>query len=157
MLVVLAAIIFAAEPVAAAIDDEPGGLVQSGATLAKVRALYDHAHAHEHGRNDTILEDWRLFQDGTVGSYHVNRLGRDIRETTTLGPLTYARGVLRGVHWEQNRNGIVFVYPGVHEMHDAISQRAFRDPGDERDVRLAGETPALNAYVVEVNPPNGLH
>jgi predicted aspartyl protease len=157
VLVVLAAIVLAAQPVAAAIDDEPSGLVQSAATLAKVRALYDRAHPHEHGRGATILEDWRLFQDGTVGSYHVNRLGRDVRETTTLGPLSYAKGVLRGVRWEQNRNGIVFVYPGIHELRDAISQRAFRDPNDERDVRLAGDAPALNAYVVEVNPPNGRH
>ena len=153
----LAALVLAAEPVAAAIDDEPSGLVPSTTTLARVRSLYDRTHPREHGRNATILEDWRLFQDGTVGSYHVNRLGRDVRETTTLGPLTYAKGVLHGVRWEQNRNGVVFVYPGVHELHDTISQRAFRDPNDDRDVRLAGEAPALNAYVVEVNPSNGRH
>jgi len=103
----------------------------------------------------TILEDWRLFQDGTVGPYKVNRLGRDIRETTTLGPLTYERGVLHGVHWEQNRNGITFTYPGVHEQRDAISEHAFRDPTDERDVRLLGDANAYNAYVVEVNPTGG--
>lgn len=156
-LAALAALLIAAAPATAAIDDEPSGLVQSAATLTKVRALYDHAHPHEHGRNATILEDWRLFQDGTVGSYRVNRLGRDVRETTTLGPLTYAKGVLHGIHWEQNRNGIVFVYPGIHEVHDAVSQRALRDSNDDRDVRLAGESPSLNAYVVEVNPPNGRH
>ncbi|HTJ26293.1 MAG TPA: retroviral-like aspartic protease family protein [Candidatus Limnocylindria bacterium] len=141
----------------AAIDDDPAGLVPTGATLAKVRALYDHAYPREHTRNATIIEDWRLFQDGVVGSYHVNRLGRDERATTTLGPLTYARGVLHGVHWEQNRNGIVFTYSGIHELRDAISDRALHDSVDDRDVRLLGESVPLDAYVVEVNPPSGRH
>lgn len=122
-----------------------------------MRALYDRTHAREHDRHATIIEDWRLFQDATVGSYRVNRLGRDERETTQLGPLTYERGILRGVRWEQNRNGIVYTFPGVHEARDAVSERALRDPGDERDVRLLGEAPWLGAYVVEVNPPQGRH
>ena len=153
----LAALSIATAPALAAIDDEPGGIVPSSTTLARVRALYDRAHPREHGRNVTVLEDWRLFQDGTVGSYRVNRLGRDVRETTTLGPLTYERGLLRGTRWEQNRNGIVFTYPGVHEQRDAASERAFRDASDERDVRLVGDSVALSAYVVEVNPPAGRH
>jgi hypothetical protein len=153
----LAALLIAAAPALAAIDDEPGGLVQTSTTLARVRALYEHAHPREHGRNVTVMEDWRLFQDGTVGAYRVNRLGHDVRETTVLGPLSYERGVLRGTRWEQNRNGIVFTYPGVHEQRDAVSDRAFRDAGDERDVRLIGDSLALSAYVVEVNPPNGRH
>jgi len=61
---------------AAAVDDEPSGLIASSATLAHVRALYDRAHTHEHTRAATVIEDWRLFQDGTVGSYRVNRLGK---------------------------------------------------------------------------------
>lgn len=122
-----------------------------------MRALYDRTHAREHDRRATIIEDWRLFQDATVGSYRVNRLGRDERDTTQLGPLTYQHGVLRGVRWEQNRNGIVYTFPGVHEARDAVSERALRDPGDERDVRLVGEAPWLGAYVVEVNPPQGRH
>jgi hypothetical protein len=105
----------------------------------------------------TIFEDWRLFQDGTVGSFRAVRLGHDVRETTTLGPLVYERGVVRGVHWEQNRNGITFTYPGVHEARDALSDRAFRDPTDEHDVRLLGESALPSAYVVEVNPPGGRH
>ncbi len=141
----------------AAYDDEPSGLVPSAATLAKVRAVYDRANGHEHGRNLTILEDWRLFQDGTVGSYKVNRWGRDERETTQLGPLTYVKGVLHGVHWEQNRNGIVYSYSGIHELHDAVSEHALRDPADDRNVHLLGESIPLNAYVVEVNPPTGRH
>jgi len=142
---------------AAAVDDEPSGLIASSATLAHVRAVYDHAHAHEHTRAATVIEDWRLFQDGTVGSYRVNRLGKDVRETTTLGPLVYQRGVRGAVRWEQNRNGIVYTYPGVHELRDAASERAFRDPSDDRDVKLVGESLALNAYVVEVNPTAGRH
>jgi predicted aspartyl protease len=144
-------------PAAAAIDDEPGGLASPSATLARVRQIYEHAHAHDHTRAATVLEDWRLFQDGTVGSYRVNRLGRDVRETTTLGPLTYERGVVRGARWEQNRNGIVFSYAGIHDQRDAVSDRAFRDAGDERYVHVVGDSPAFNAYVVEVNPPAGRH
>jgi len=141
----------------AAVDDEPNGLIASSTTLAHVRALYDHAHAREHTRAATVLEDWRLFQDGTVGSFRVNRLGRDIREITTLGQLTYQRGVRGAVHWEQNRNGIVYTYPGVHEQRDVATERAFRDANDERDVRLVGESVALNSYVVEVNAAAGRH
>ncbi|MEO7040219.1 MAG: aspartyl protease family protein [Candidatus Elarobacter sp.] len=122
-----------------------------------MRALYEHAHQREHTRAATVLEDWRLFQDGTVGSYKVNRLGKDIRETTTLGPLTYERGVLHGTHWEQNRNGITYTFPGVHEQRDAVSEHALRDPSDDRDVRVVGESLALSAYVVEVNPTGGRH
>jgi predicted aspartyl protease len=140
---------------AAVYEDEPAGLVTSSSTLAKVRALYEHAHLHEHTRAVTIFEDWRLYQDGTVGSFKVNRLGRDVRETTTLGPLAYARGALRGVHWEQTRNGLTFTYPGVHEQRDAISDHAFRDPTDDRDVRLMGDSTQFGAYVVEINPPAG--
>ena len=140
---------------AAVYEDEPAGLVTSSSTLAKVRALYEHAHLHEHTRAVTIFEDWRLYQDGTVGSFKINRLGRDLRETTTLGPLAYARGVLRGVHWEQTRNGLTFAYPGVHEQRDAISDHAFRDPTDDRDVRLMGDSTQFGAYVVEINPPAG--
>ena len=125
--------------------------------MARVRTLYERAHAREHSRSATILEDWRLYQDGTVGSYKVNRLGRDIRETTSLGPLSYERGVLHGTRWEQNRNGITFTYPGVHEARDAISDRAFRDASDDRDVKLVGESLTFSAYVVEINPAGGRH
>jgi predicted aspartyl protease len=152
-----ALLLFAAGAASAAVDDEPSGLVASSASLAHVRTLYDRAHAHDYTRAATVIEEWRLFQDDTVGSYHVNRLGKDVRETTTLGPLVYQRGVRGAVHWEQNRNGIVYTYPGDHEARDAVSERAFRDAGDERDVKLVGESVALNAYVVEVNPPAGRH
>jgi hypothetical protein len=152
----LAAFVFTAAPVLAAIDDEPGGLIPSSASLSRVRALYERSR-RDHTRNATIQEEWRLFQDGTVGSYKVNRLGKDVRETTTLGPLSYERGVYRGVRWEQNRNGITFTYAGVHDQRDAISDRAFRDTGDDRTVHLIGDSLALNAYVVEVNPAAGRH
>ena len=65
--------------------------------------------------------------------------------------------MLRGVHWEQNRNGITFTYPGVHDQRDAVSDHAFRDANDERDVHVVGDSLALNAYVVEINPANGRH
>jgi len=157
LIAAIAAVAVTTAVAAAAADDEPSGLIGTTATLARVRALYDRAHLHDFTRAATVLEDWRLFQDGTVGSYRVNRLGPDVRETTQLGPLTYEKGVLRGVHWEENRNGIVFTYPGVHEQRDAISEHAFRDANDDRDVRLAGESVPYSAYVVEVNPPGGRH
>ncbi|HEY4441608.1 MAG TPA: aspartyl protease family protein, partial [Candidatus Elarobacter sp.] len=87
----------------------------------------------------------------------MNRLGRDFRETTSLGPLSYERGVLHGVHWEQNRNGITYTFPGIHDQHDQLSERALRDGNDDRDVKLVGESSQYNAYVVEVNPPGGRH
>jgi predicted aspartyl protease len=151
----LAVFVVAAVPAAAAIDDQPAGLIASSTTLARVRALYERGHTREHSRTVTIEEEWRLFQDGTVGAYKVNRWGKDIRETTTLGPLSYERGVLHGVRWEQNRNGVTFTVTGIHEQRDAVSDRAFRDPSDDRDARIVGESVALNAYVVEVNPPAG--
>ena len=153
----LAALVIAAVPAGAAIDDQPAGLIPSNTTLARVRALYERGHNREHTRVVTIEEDWRLFQDGTVGAYRVNRWGKDIRETTTLGPLAYERGMLHGVRWEQNRNGVTFTVTGIHDQRDAITERAFRDPSDDRDVRVVGESVALNAYVVEVNPPAGRH
>ncbi|MDB5026718.1 MAG: signaling protein [Candidatus Eremiobacteraeota bacterium] len=153
----LAALVFTAAPALAAIDDEPGGLVPATAPLTRVRALYERAHPRERTRSMTVLEDWRLFQDGTVGSYRVNRLGRDVRETTTLGPLSYERGILHGVRWEQNRNGIVFTYAGIHDQRDIASDRAFRDPSDDRNVHVVGDSLAFNAYVVEVNPGAGRH
>ena len=151
----LAVFVAAAVPAAAAIDDQPAGLIPSSATLARVRALYERGHNREHSRTVTIEEEWRLFQDGTVGAFKVNRWGKDIRETTTLGPLSYERGVLHGVRWEQNRNGVTFTLTGIHEQRDAITDRAFRDPNDDRDVRVVGDSVPLNAYVVEVNPPAG--
>jgi hypothetical protein len=151
------AFVLCAAPLRAAVDDEPNGLIRSSSSLTHVRALYERAYAREPGRNVTVMETWRLLQDGTNGTYRANRLGHDQRTFTQLGPLSYERGVLRGVHWEQNRNGIVFSYPGVHEQHDAIDERALRDSADDRDVRLVGESVPLNAYVVEVNPPGGRH
>lgn len=151
------ALVLCAAPARAALDDEPGGLIRSSSTLLHVRALYERAHPHEPNRGITVMESWRLLQDGTTGTFRVNRIGRDERTITQLGPLSYERGVLHGTRWEQNRNGIVFTYPGVHEQHDAIDERALRDPANERDVRLIGESVPLNAYVVEVNPPGGRH
>ncbi len=153
----LAALVLCGAPVRAALDDEPGGLIRSSSTLTHVRALYERAHPHDPNRSVTVMESWRLVQDGTNGTFRVNRIGRDERTITQLGPLAYERGVLHGAHWEQNRNGIVFTYPGVHEQHDAIDDRALRDPADDRDVRLIGESVPLNAYVVEVNPAGGRH
>jgi hypothetical protein len=144
-------------PAGAAVDDEPSGIVPSRDTLAHVRTLYERAHAREHGRGATIIEDWRLFADGVVGSYRTWRLGRDERDVTTLGPLVSAHGVVRGTHWEQDRNGVVFSTSDIRDLRDTIDERTLRDNSDERDVRLLGESPALGAYVVELNPPTGRH
>ncbi|HTW85230.1 MAG TPA: aspartyl protease family protein [Candidatus Sulfotelmatobacter sp.] len=152
----LAALLLA-QAAQAAYDDEPGGLVGTAATLAKVRALYERAHQRDYTRAATVIEDWRLFQDGTVGEYRVYQLGKDVRAITTLGPVSYQKGVLHGIHWQQDRNGITFVDAGLHDQRLAASERAFRDPGDDRDVRLVGESPATGAYVVEVDPPAGIH
>jgi hypothetical protein len=139
----------------AAYDAPPRNVIPSSTTLAHLRAEFRRAHLGGRTKNATLIEDWRLSQDGQTGSFRVHRLGRDYRETTTLGPLVYENGVHGGVRWQQNRNGITFTYSGIHER-DAISQRVW-DSNDERNVRLMGESVPLNAFVVEIDPPNGRH
>ncbi len=120
-----------------------------------MRARYRFAHPGPHTKNATLIEDWRLLQDGQLGTFKVRRLGNDYRETTTLGPLVYENGMHAGTRWQQIRNGITFTLAGIHER-DTISERAWRS-NDERNVRLIGESVRFNAYVVEIDPPNGRH
>ncbi|GAC1402386.1 MAG: hypothetical protein NVSMB64_02170 [Candidatus Velthaea sp.] len=145
-------------PAMAAIDDPPASLIGTSTTLAKVRSLYERAHGVAHTKNATIFEDWRLMQDGQTGSLHVIRLGKDYRETTTLGPLVYENGMHGGTRWQQNRNGLTFVFSGFHER-SAIDEKVWesREIKDVRDVRLIGESVPVNAYVIDVNPRTGRH
>jgi hypothetical protein len=142
-------------PANAAYDDSPRDVIASSTSLAHVRAEYRSAHLGGRTKNATLIEDWRLLQDGQTGNFRVRRIGADYRETTTLGPFTYENGVRGGIRWQQNRNGITFTFSGFHER-DAISERSW-ESNDARDVRLIGESLPLNAYVVEVDPPNGRH
>ena len=142
---------------AGSLDDPPPGLIPSSTTLAKVRALYARTHVHEPTRAATIIEDWRLVQDKLNGTYHVYRLGRDERDVTNLGPFVFESGVRGGLHWQQTRNGITYTYAGLHEARDTISEKAWQSGTDPHDVRLAGESVAFNAYVVELAPPGGRH
>ncbi len=139
----------------AAYDEPPHGLIPSSTTLAHVRAQYRLVHPGGRTKNATLIEDWRLIQDGQTGSFRVRRLGKDYRETTTLGPLIYENGQHAGVRWQQNRNGITFTYSGFH-TRDAVTERTWESK-DDRNVRLIGESLALNAYVVELDPPGGRH
>lgn len=139
----------------AASDDPPRGLIPSSTTLAQVRALFRLGHPPPRPRNATLIEDWRLLQDGQTGTFKIHRLGKDYRETTTLGPLEYDNGMHGGVRWQQNRNGLTFTFSGMHER-DEISERVW-ESNDEHNVRLIGESVPLNAYVVEIDPPNGRH
>jgi predicted aspartyl protease len=118
-----------------------------------VRALYLRAHEAEHTKNAMLVERWRLVQDGMTGSLRTDRLGKDYREVTSLGPFTYENGVRGGVRWQQNRNGLTFTYASYHER-DLVDERDFTSR-DTENVKLAGEAIAENAYVVEVNPPRG--
>jgi len=136
-----------------ALDDPPPGLIASSTTLAKVRALYARAHEQEHTRNAMLIERWKLAQDGMTGTFRVDRLGKDYRELTTLGPLVYANGMRGGVRWQQNRNGLTFTYAGEHER-DLTDDRAFSSR-ETADVKLIGEAIEENAYVVQVDPPLG--
>jgi len=142
---------------AASLDDPPPGLIPTSTTLAKVRALYMRTHARETTRTTATIEEWRLLQDKLTGTYRVYLLGHDERDVTSLGPFIYESGVRGGVHWQQTRNGITFTYAGFHEARDAASDRAWQTDTDPHDVRLIGESVALNAYVVEINPPTGRH
>jgi hypothetical protein len=142
-------------PARAASDDAPRGLIPSSTTLAHVRAAYRLAHLSDRTKNATLIEDWRLVQDGQSGSFRVRRLGKDYRETTTLGPFSYENGVHAGVRWQQNRNGITLTFSGFHQQ-DEIADRRWNS-NDKEDVRLIGESLALNAYVVEIDAPNARH
>ena len=142
---------------ASPIDDPPAGLIRTSTSLAKVRALYDRTHTREHVRTGTIIEEWRLLQDKMAGTYRMRRLGKDFRETFILGPLVFEQGVRGGVYWQQTRNGLTFTYSGFHAQRDAISDRVWEMHESARYVRLIGESVSLNAYVVEINPPNGRH
>jgi len=132
-------------------------LISTSSTLARVHALYARAHARERSSKLEVIEDWRLTQDGMNGVFRVHRLGRDYRETTILGPLSYENGQRSGVRWQTNRNGLTFSFAGIHER-DAISERIFEGPlRNDRDEKLIGESVQENAYVIEVNPPGGRH
>ncbi len=148
-----------ASPVAAraALDDPPPGLIPTSTTLAKVRALYVRGHLRDTSRAATTIEEWRLAAEKLTGTYRVYRLGKDERDVTSLGPFIYESGVHAGVRWQQTRNGITFLRTGFHEARDAQSQRAWDASTDPQEVRLIGESVALNAYVVELNPIGGRH
>lgn len=92
-----------------------------------------------------------------TGTYHVFRLGHDERTVLTLGPLTLEQGVHNGTRWQQNRNGLTFTFTGFHEYRDQVSGHVWANATATRDVRLIGESVALDAYVVEINPPAGRH
>jgi len=142
---------------AAAIDDPPPALIRSSTTLAKVRALYDRTRSRERAHAGTVIEEWRLAEDHLVGTHRVRRLGTDVRETISLGPFVSESGARGGVYWQQTRNGLTYTYGGFHQIRDEVSERAWETPEPDRYVRLAGESVPLNAYVVEINPPNGRH
>lgn len=135
------------------LEDPPTGLIASSTTLAKVRALYERMHAPEHTRNAMLIERWKLAQDGLIGTLRTDRLGKDYRELTVLGPLIYANGLRNGTRWQQNRNGITFDFSNYHER-DTVDERAFSSH-DTADVKLIGEAIDENAYVVQVDPPLG--
>jgi len=139
--------------VRAALNDPPTGLITSSTTLAKVRALYARTHGQEHTKNAMLIERWKLVQDGMTGTFRTDRLGKDYREQTVLGPLVYENGVRGGTRWQQNRNGITFTFANYHER-DAIDERAFTSR-NTTDVKLIGEAIDENAYVVQVDPPLG--
>ncbi len=142
---------------AAALDDAPAALIPTSTTLAKVRALYERTHERDPSRNAMTIEEWRLTQDKLTGTYRVYRLGKDERDVTSLGPFIYESGVHAGVRWQQTRNGISFDTTGFHEARDAVSDRAWDESTDPHEVRLIGESVALNAYVVELEPSGGRH
>jgi len=142
---------------AASLDDPPPGLIPTSTTLAKVRALYARTHDRENTRAATTIEEWRLVQDKLTGTYRVYILGKDERDVTSIGPFIYESGVHGGVRWQQTRNGITYTESGFHEARDAASERAWESDTDPHDVRLIGESVALNAYVVEIDPPGGRH
>lgn len=123
-----------------------------------MRALYVRGHERDRTRFATTIEDWRLVQDKMNGTLRVRRLGHDERSLTLLGALQSEAGMRNGTRWQQTRNGMTYTYAGIHEGRDALSERVWLSPeADPHDVHLVGESPTLNAYVVEVDPPGGRH
>jgi len=110
-------------------------------------------HGQEHTKNAMLIERWKLVQDGLTGAFRTDRLGKDYREQTVLGPLVYENGVHNGTRWQQNRNGITYTFTNYHER-DAIDDRAFTSR-NTTDVKLIGEAIDENAYVVQIDPPFG--
>ncbi len=102
-----------------------------------------------------LIESWKLLQDSQSGTFKDWHLGKDYREITTLGPLVYQNGLRAGVRWQQNRNGLTFTFAGIHER-DLIDERTWND-GASENCHLIGESVPLNAYVVDVDPPQGRH
>jgi predicted aspartyl protease len=151
-LAALATIVTAA-PARATLTDPPTGLIASSTTLAKVRALYARMHGPEHTKNAMLIERWRLTQDGMTGTFRTDRLGKDYREQTVLGPFAYQNGLRNGTRWQQNRNGITFTFANYHER-DAIDESAFTSHNTTY-VKLIGEAIDENAYVVQIDPPFG--
>ena|GEM_PF-434817 len=156
ILVALASVAIQSGASAAAIS-ESRDLIPTSSSLSRVHTLYARAHARERSSRLEVIEDWHLVQDGMNGTFRVHRLGRDYRETTILGPLSYENGMHAGVRWQTNRNGLTFTFAGFHER-DAISDRIFEGPWrSDRDEKLIGESVQESAYVIEVNPPGGRH
>jgi hypothetical protein len=122
-----------------------------------VRALYTKSHDRESARAATIIEEWRLTQDKQTGSFQSFTFGKDERDVTLLGPLLSESGMHAGLRWQQTRNGATYTYGGIHEVRDQVSDRAWLNDPDPHDVRLIGESTALNAFVVEIDPPGGRH
>ncbi len=147
---------FTGAPALSAVDDPPVGLVASTATLARVHSLFERAHPSPiRGRTEAIVEDWRLSQDGLNGTIRTRRFGRESRTTTTLGPFSSEAGVHAGTRWLQTRNGMTVSWAGLDL--DAISEHVFAAAVPGPDIRVAGEAPILDAYVIEVNPAHGRH
>ncbi len=142
---------------AATLDDAPAALIPTSTTLAKVRAFYDRTHDRDATHTAMTIEEWRLTQEKLTGTYRVYRLGKDERDVTSIGPFIYESGVHGGVRWQQTRNGITYATTGYHDARDAVSDRVWEESTDPRDVRLIGESVALNAYVVEIDPAGGRH
>jgi hypothetical protein len=142
-----------------AIDAPPAGLVPTTATLAAI--LKASSDTDDSKPANPRIEDWTISAGGLQGTEHIVHAGRDMADTTRLGPFTYAYGRFHGQHWEQNENGLTVLMDGLHER-DASSAQALRSASlattPSTNVKLLGETTGpAPCYVVEVKPDDGRH
>jgi hypothetical protein len=135
----------------------PAGIMTTTTTLAAVLSAHQKAIGKAADTRAAVVEEGTFATSGLAGRYREVRLGSDFVETTTVGPFTSSFGERDGQGWWQDDNGLVVRPQGVHQRGKVDAQAldaALTKP--DSGVHLLGEVhDPIQAYVVEVNPPDG--
>ncbi len=142
-------------------NDLPSIIQPTGNTLGYVLERFSHAQGHlAPGHADTMLEHETIVRDSVSGTITRIASGKNQRVDETLGLLATAYGTSDGRDWQMNADGEVVVDQGIHKR-DAIDQKALHaavaSHGASQDVKLLGRiSQPIDAYVIEIDPPNGV-